>query len=63
MSEVKSDLTADLLSELRHKLNELERRLTAIELAMVNRPPNSTQAPEARREAGWYLHRVGTSIA
>jgi hypothetical protein len=63
MSEEKPDLTADLLSELRHKLNELERRLTAIELAMVNRPPDSTRAPEARQEASWYLHRLGTSIA
>ncbi|MDI6819993.1 MAG: hypothetical protein QMC89_03700 [Candidatus Hodarchaeaceae archaeon] len=39
MSEKSSDLIADLMNELRHRLNELERRMVAVELAVVQKNP------------------------
>jgi len=39
MLEKFPDLIADLMNELRYRLNELERRVAAVELAVVQKSP------------------------
>lgn len=46
MPEKIHDLIADLMGELRHRLDELERRVTALELALVEEKRAPEVAPE-----------------
>lgn len=47
MLEKSSDLIADLMNELRYRLNELERRVAAVELTVVQKSPTLELAPRA----------------
>lgn len=55
MLEKPSDLIADLMNELRYRLNELERRVAAVELAVVQKnstPELTSKVCDAGAEAG-----------